>query len=34
MEINEDENFARATFIDLIKYKVKWFLKYYLQALL
>lgn len=26
MEINEYENFAKATFIDVVKYKVKWFL--------
>ena len=26
MEINEYENFTKATFIDVVKYKVKWFL--------
>ena len=27
MKINEDETFARATLLDLIKYKIKWLLK-------
>ena len=33
MKINEDETFARATLVNVIKYKIRWLLKVFWYGL-